>query len=129
MFIVPSKPQARTLVSAAFAWTTSGKKSVIVQDVFNLIFRAQAVVVDFTGRNPNVMYETGIAHTLGKHVVPISQSLDDVPFDMSHHRVQKYLPNKEGLGTLQAKLRSKLAHVCTAPAKPTQEESDDEVPF
>jgi hypothetical protein len=28
------------------------------------------VVVDFDTRNPNVFYETGIAHTLGKHVVP-----------------------------------------------------------
>ncbi len=44
--------------------------------------RARIVVVNFTGRNPNVMYETGIAHTLGKLVISISQSLDDVPFDM-----------------------------------------------
>jgi len=45
--------------------------SVIIQDIFSLIFRSHVVVVDFTGKNPNVMYETGIAHTLGKHVVPI----------------------------------------------------------
>ena len=51
------------------------EESTVIQDIFNLIFRAQVVVVDFTGKNPNVMYETGIAHTLGKHVVPISQSL------------------------------------------------------
>jgi hypothetical protein len=65
------------------------EESAIVQDIFNLVFRAQVVIVDFTGKNPNVMYETGIAHTLGKHVVPISQSLDDVPFDLTHHRVLK----------------------------------------
>jgi len=40
------------------------EESIIIQDIFNLIFRAQIVVVDFTGKNPNVMYETGIAHTI-----------------------------------------------------------------
>jgi hypothetical protein len=85
--------------------------STIVQDIFSLIFRAQVVVVDFSGKNPNVMYETGIAHTLGKHVVPISQSIEDVPFDMRHHRVLKYLPNAEGLAKLSVDLSAKLQQV------------------
>lgn len=70
--------------------------STFIQDIFSLIFRSHLVVVDFTGRNPNVMYETGIAHTLGKTVVPITQSLDDIPSDLGHHRALKYLPNEEG---------------------------------
>ena len=87
------------------------EESVIIQDIFNLIFKAYIIVVDFTGKNPNVMYETGIAHTLGKHVIPISQSIDDVPFDMKHHRVIKYLPNKEGIEAMVAKLSEKLLQV------------------
>jgi len=87
------------------------EESTIVQDIFNLVFRAQVVVVDFTGKNPNVMYETGIAHTLGKHVIPISQSLDDVPFDLTHHRVLKYLDNEEGLTKLEEKLAVRLSQV------------------
>jgi AbiJ N-terminal domain 5 len=87
------------------------EESTVIQDIFNLIFRAHIVVVDFTGKNPNVMYETGIAHTLGKHVVPISQSLDDVPFDITHHRILKYLPNTEGLSAMQGKLADKLQQV------------------
>lgn len=91
------------------------EESVIMQDVFNLIFRANVVVVDFTGKNSNVMYETGIAHTLGKLVIPISQSLSDVPFDIQHHRVLKYLPNEEGLAQLEAQLESKFGQVITIP--------------
>lgn len=87
------------------------EESTVIQDIFNLIFRAHVVVVDFTGKNPNVMYETGIAHTLGKHVVPISQSLDDVPFDMAHHRILKYLPNGEGIEAMVGKLADKLRQV------------------
>ena len=87
------------------------EESTVIQDIFNLIFRAHVVVVDFTGKNSNVMYETGIAHTLGKHVVPISQSLDDVPFDMAHHRILKYLPNGEGIDVMVSKLADKLRQV------------------
>ena len=100
-------------------------ESAIIQDIFNLIFRAAVVLVDFTGKNPNVMYETGIAHTLGKHVVPISQSLDDVPFDITHHRVQKYLSNAEGITALEKTLKAKLGQF--APAVPAPPKRD--IPF
>jgi hypothetical protein len=98
--------------------------SVIIQDIFNLIFRAQVVVVDFSTKNPNVMYETGIAHTLGKHVFPISQSLDDVPFDLQHHRVLRYLNNRQGLEKMEATLGARLRQVA-----PPSSDDDDEVPF
>ncbi len=87
------------------------EESTVIQDIFNLILRAHVIIVDFTGKNPNVMYETGIAHTLGKHVIPTSQSLDDVPFDMAHHRVLKYLANHEGIEVMVAALASKLRRV------------------
>lgn len=82
--------------------------STIIQDIFDLIFVSRIVIVDFTGRNSNVMYETGIAHTLGKHVVPITQSLGDVPFDLQSHRVLEYLPNREGLRKLESSLSERL---------------------
>jgi len=87
------------------------ENSVIIQDIFSLIYRSSVVIVDFSGKNSNVMYETGIAHTLGKLVIPISQSLDDVPFDMRHHRVLTYLPNTEGLQTLSSELETKLKSI------------------
>jgi hypothetical protein len=84
------------------------ENTTFIQDIFELIYCSRIVVVDFSGRNPNVMYETGVAHTLGKHVIPITQSIDDVPSDLRHHRVLKYLPNNEGYGLLQAKLEARL---------------------
>jgi hypothetical protein len=53
------------------------ESETLIQDIFALIYRSHIVVCDLSGRNPNVFYETGIAHTLGKHVVPITQSKDD----------------------------------------------------
>ncbi|MBT4425884.1 MAG: hypothetical protein HOC88_03260 [Rhodospirillaceae bacterium] len=82
--------------------------STIIQDIFSLICRSRIVVVDLTGRNSNVFYETGIAHTLGKVVVPITQSEADVPFDLQHHRVARYRFDENGLQDLVTKLVSRL---------------------
>ncbi|MCO1600025.1 tetratricopeptide repeat protein [Desulfosporosinus nitroreducens] len=84
------------------------KNSTFIQDIFELIFCSKIVVVDFTGKNPNVFYEVGIAHTLGKIVIPISQSIDDIPSDLKNHRVLIYLPNKEGMQDLTNGLSSRL---------------------
>lgn len=103
--------------------------TTVVQDIFSLIFRAQVIVVDFTGKNANVMYETGIAHTLGKHVVPISQSLDEVPFDMRHHRVLTYLRNSEGLAALTAGLAKKLQQFTVPAPRETAASEVGDIPF
>ncbi len=84
------------------------EESVVVQDIFNLIFRSQIVVVDFTGKNSNVMYETGIAHTLGKKVVPLTQIIDHIPFDLRHHRALPYHSNSQGLEKLTSDLSARL---------------------
>lgn len=73
----------------------------VIQDVANLIGRAKVVICDLTGRNPNVFYETGIAHTLGRDVILITQNAGDVPFDVGHIRHLRYLNNGEGRTRLQ----------------------------
>ena len=85
--------------------------SILIQDVFDLIFMSKAVITDFTDRNPNVFYETGVAHTLGKLVITITQSTNDIPFDLRHHRALTYLSNAEGLLKLENDLEKKLAKV------------------
>lgn len=83
--------------------------STVIQDIFSLIFRSTIVVCDFSGRNPNVFYEAGIAHTLGKHVIPLARSEDDIPFDLRHHRYLQYLNNTQGLEDLSTGLAKRLA--------------------
>lgn len=85
--------------------------SILIQDVFDLIYTSRVVITDFTDRNPNVFYETGIAHTLGKIVIPITQAVGDIPFDLRHHRALTYLSNKEGLTKLEQDLEKKLTTI------------------
>jgi hypothetical protein len=84
------------------------EENEVIQDIFSLIYRSSIVVCDFTQQNPNVFYEAGIAHTLGRSVVPISQNEHDVPFDLKHHRYLKYLNNGEGLEDLVKRLTPRL---------------------
>lgn len=80
----------------------------VIQDIVDLIAKAKVVVCDCSGRNPNVFYEIGIAHSLGKDVILITRSADDIPFDLRHLRYLTYLPNKEGLGVLTRAIESRL---------------------
>lgn len=80
----------------------------IIQDIVDLISKAKIVICDFSTRNNNVFYEAGIAHTLGKEIIIITQSDDDVPFDLRHIRYIKYLNNTEGLFTLSEKIKSRI---------------------
>lgn len=58
--------------------------------IFNQISKADVVVADMTGRNPNVFYEVGYAHALGKMVLLLTQDSDDIPFDLKHHHHTVY---------------------------------------
>lgn len=84
------------------------ENSTFIQDVFELIYTSKIVIGDFTGKNPNVFYEIGIAHTLGKTVIPITQSISDVPTDLGHHRALQYLSNTEGYKKLEEDLSKRL---------------------
>lgn len=81
----------------------------VIQDVVSLIDRSSIVICDCTGRNPNVFYEIGIAHTLGREVILITQAESDIPFDLRHLRFVHYLNNGEGLSALSARLQPRLA--------------------
>lgn len=80
----------------------------IIADVISLIWRSEVVISDFTGKNPNVFYETGIAHSIGRPVIQITQSRGDVPFDLRSIRSLNYLPNGEGLEQLTQQTASRL---------------------
>ena len=80
----------------------------IIQDVVSLIDRSRIVICDCTNRNPNVFYEAGIAHTLGREVILITQNEHDIPFDLRHLRYIRYLNNGEGRVELGVQLQNRM---------------------
>ena len=83
-------------------------QSEIIHDIFSLIYRSRVVICDFSGMNPNVFYEAGIAHTLGRDVIPIVQDEDDMPFDLRHHRYIRYEKSPHGLDELGDQVSRRL---------------------
>lgn len=74
------------------------KPGVIVQQVWDGIRGASACVAELTDNNPNVLFEVGIAHALGKPVVPIVQNVGALPFDFQQLRHVTYsLDDIDGL--------------------------------
>ena len=51
----------------------------IMESVERAIGEAGLIVADLTDRNPNVFYEVGMAHTLGKPTILLTQDLLQVP--------------------------------------------------
>jgi hypothetical protein len=72
----------------------------IMQDIWDAIFCASLVIADVTGKNPNVMYEIGIAHAIGKPVIMLIQDISDVPFDLRHFRCVVYEYSPRGCNVL-----------------------------
>ena len=57
----------------------------ILDRLYNQISKADMIVAEMTGRNPNVFYEVGYAHALNKRVILLTQNSDDIPFDLKHY--------------------------------------------
>lgn len=57
----------------------------ILDRIYNQISKADLIIADMSGRNPNVFYEVGYAHALGKNVILLTQNKDDIPFDLKHY--------------------------------------------
>lgn len=87
--------------------------NAIMQDIWRTICEARFIIADITGRNPNVMYEIGIAHTIGKEVILIHQRGDDaaLPFDIAHVRIIIYDNTAIGGGLLKTKIESTIDSV------------------
>lgn len=62
----------------------------IAQDIHHSIHNAQVILADVTGKNPNVNYELGAAHALGKEVIITTANGNDVPSDYRHIKYIEY---------------------------------------
>jgi hypothetical protein len=83
----------------------------IIQEIWRLINRSRLIVADLTGRNPNVFYELGISHTVGRDVIILAQNEKDVPFDIQGLQHIKYSIDENGKQKLRGDLDNLLKDV------------------
>ncbi len=79
-----------------------------MEKVWNGICSARLILADCTEKNPNVFYEIGMAHTVGKKVVLITRSEKDIPSDIKHFDYIPYIYDPEGVAELTDKLTTFL---------------------
>ncbi len=97
-----------------------------MEKILRGIAEAEVVVADMTGRNANVFYETGIAHTIKDNVVLLTQNIDDIPFDFRHIDHIEYEATGDGLKVLTDELSRVVAGLPQEPpfqASPTRPSS------
>jgi nucleoside 2-deoxyribosyltransferase len=82
--------------------------NVIMDDILKSVEDADVILADLTGKNANVFYEVGICHALGKPVLLLAQSMDDVPFDLRHRRVLLYEYSPRGCKRLEGTLKENM---------------------
>ncbi len=79
-----------------------------IADIWRATYHSNLVIADCTGRNPNVFYEIGIAHVVGKPTILIAQSIDDIPIDLRHWRYLLYDLTPRGMAKFTTELQSTL---------------------
>jgi len=82
----------------------------IMREVWSAIHGCRLCIVETSEINANVYYELGIAHTLGKPAILLTQhhNITDWPFDIRHLRFVVYDDTDEGRIDLEKKLKQQL---------------------
>jgi len=80
----------------------------VIEEVWTAVVAAKVIVADCTGRNPNVFYEIGLAHAIGKPVILITSDQEDVPFDLRHRRYIRYEFTPRGMREFEDALQKTL---------------------
>ncbi|UOK42405.1 MULTISPECIES: nucleoside 2-deoxyribosyltransferase [Flavobacterium] len=91
-------------------------KQRIMDDIWQSIKSCRFVIAELTGKNPNVLYEVGLAHAIGKPVIILTRNSDDVPFDLKDLRYLYYDINDPFWGeNLKLGLKSLIQKVIDNP--------------
>lgn len=69
------------------------------------ISEANLVVAELTTLNPNVLYELGLCHGLKIPTILITQSLDEVPFDLRSYNILVYSTHFDDVKKLKQNLK------------------------
>lgn len=65
-------------------------KPAVMADIWKSLRAARIIIAELSGKNPNVFYEVGLAHAIGKPVIIITRNQEDVPFDLKALRYLYY---------------------------------------
>jgi hypothetical protein len=83
----------------------------IINEIWTALINTKLVIADCTQRNPNVFYEIGLAHAIGKPTILIAQNSEDIPFDLRHRRYLKYELTPRGMKSFEESLEKTITTI------------------
>ena len=89
---------------------------VILQDIIGGLIQSTVVIAEISPENPNVFYELGYAHAIGKPTILLARKGTDLPFDVSGFRVIFYDDSIAGKPVVEHELRAHLHGVLGVPS-------------
>ncbi|GGC74724.1 hypothetical protein [Enterococcus wangshanyuanii] len=98
--------------------------------IMNHLQSADLVIVDMTTHNPNVFYEFGYRHALGKPLIPIiKKGSDGIPFDVYNLRTIFYATEVRALETAKNQLDETIKNIDFEEIETTESSSEINIPL
>jgi len=79
----------------------------ILDRILNQITKADVIVADMTGKNPNVFFEVGYAKGINKKIILLTKTANDIPFDLKHY---PHIVYENSITNLREYLKRPLQH-------------------
>lgn len=90
----------------------------IADQIYSEIARCDVIIADVSRPNPNIFYEIGLAHALGKPAVfLIQEGAGEVPLNLRNYSYLQYVMTSKGLAEFQHMLRRILEDFIRSPRR------------
>ena len=83
----------------------------IIKGILEALNKANVVIADLTGNNPNVFYEPGVRHTLANRTILIAQGEEHIPFDLRPYPVAFYSESPAKIAKFKKDIKKKLEDI------------------
>ncbi|MGA2799125.1 MAG: hypothetical protein ABSE63_16215 [Thermoguttaceae bacterium] len=106
------RPVADRLGLEAFRASDVYKPGVILADILRGIIESEVIIAKITSGNPNVFYELGHAHAMGKQTILLAdRASTKLPFDIRGYRVIFYDNSIPGKPEVERQLEEHLKNI------------------